>query len=241
MNTERERRNHQRYQVKDGTLALNSTVLGPVLNISLGGMLFEYYSNDLADEAIVTLGSKEGLAHLALATTGPGDAILVPNPSYPIHPYGFVISGADTEVDKLITEELSDPLMHLIRNSIDHGIEMPDERRKHGKSESGIVLLKAYHEAGQVVIEISDDGKGINGEALAASAVKKGLLTVEQAKAENPKGKQFSYARFKELINANKHLDTESLKEILIKELKSFVREDFFEDDVTFILVKILE
>lgn len=56
MNTERERRNHQRYQVKDGTLALNSTVLGPVLNISLGGMLFEYYSNDLGDENIVTLG-----------------------------------------------------------------------------------------------------------------------------------------------------------------------------------------
>ncbi len=101
----------------------------------------------------------------------------------------LTIVGKDVELDKTIIESINDPLTHLVRNSIDHGIESPDERRKKGKTESGIVLLKAYHEAGQVVIEISDDGKGIDGDALADSAVKKGLLTVEQAKAMSDKEK----------------------------------------------------
>ncbi len=75
----------------------------------------------------------------------------------------LTIVGKDVELDKTIIESINDPLTHLVRNSIDHGIESPSERRKKGKTESGIVLLKAYHEAGQVVIEISDDGKGIDG------------------------------------------------------------------------------
>jgi Aspartate/tyrosine/aromatic aminotransferase len=78
------------------------------------------YGVDLNEntEAIVTLGSKEGLAHLALATTGPGDAILVPNPSYPIHPYGFVISGADIRHVPMGDEsQFFDELENAIRNS----------------------------------------------------------------------------------------------------------------------------
>ncbi|EKD34236.1 MAG: hypothetical protein ACD_75C02423G0012 [uncultured bacterium] len=99
------------------------------------------------------------------------------------------IVGKDVELDKTIIEAINDPLTHLVRNSVDHGIEMPAARKKLGKSEVGLVILKAYHEAGQVVIEISDDGKGLDGEALAASAVSKGLLTVEQAQAMSDKEK----------------------------------------------------
>ncbi|OGR20027.1 MAG: hybrid sensor histidine kinase/response regulator [Desulfobacterales bacterium GWB2_56_26] len=101
----------------------------------------------------------------------------------------LTIVGKDVELDKTIIESINDPLTHLVRNSVDHGIEMPALRKKLGKSEIGLVVLKAYHEAGQVVIEISDDGKGLDGEALAASAVSKGLLTVEQAQAMSDKEK----------------------------------------------------
>lgn len=101
----------------------------------------------------------------------------------------LTIVGKDVELDKTIIESINDPLTHLVRNSVDHGIEMPDERRKKGKTENGIVILKAYHEAGQVVIEISDDGKGLDGEALAASAINKGLLTPEQTQVMSDKEK----------------------------------------------------
>ena len=101
----------------------------------------------------------------------------------------LTIVGKDVELDKTIIEAINDPLTHLVRNSVDHGIEPPDERKRIGKSETGMVILKAYHEAGQVVIEISDDGKGIDGDALAASAVRKGLLTVEQTQVMSEKEK----------------------------------------------------
>lgn len=101
----------------------------------------------------------------------------------------LTIIGKDVELDKTIIEAINDPLTHLVRNSVDHGIEMPEERKKLGKSESGVVVLKAFHEAGQVVIEIIDDGRGIDGDALAASAVNKGLLTVEQTQAMSEKEK----------------------------------------------------
>ncbi len=99
----------------------------------------------------------------------------------------LTIVGKDVELDKTIIEAINDPLTHLVRNSVDHGIEMPADRKKLGKSEIGLIILKAYHEAGQVVIEISDDGKGLDGEGLAASAVSKGLLTAEQAQAMSDK------------------------------------------------------
>ncbi len=101
----------------------------------------------------------------------------------------LTIIGKDVELDKTIIEAINDPLTHLVRNSVDHGIEMPEDRKKLGKSESGVVVLKAFHEAGQVVIEIIDDGRGIDGDALAASAVNKGLLTVEQTQAMSEKEK----------------------------------------------------
>jgi len=101
----------------------------------------------------------------------------------------LTIVGKDVELDKTIIESINDPLTHLIRNSVDHGIELPDERTRNGKSPRGLVILKAYHAAGQVVIEISDDGKGLDGELLAEAAIDKGLITPEQAQLMSDKEK----------------------------------------------------
>ena len=90
-------------------------------------------------------------------------------------------------MDKTIIEGLSEPLTHMVRNAVDHGIEMPDARSRAGKSPVGTIHLKAHHEAGQVIVEISDDGSGIDPQRVAASAVKKGLITQEQMKAMSPK------------------------------------------------------
>lgn len=99
------------------------------------------------------------------------------------------IIGKDVELDKTIIEAINDPLTHLVRNSVDHGIESAAIRRSVGKHETGQVTLKAYHEAGQVCIEISDDGKGLDGEALALSAVSKGLYSQEQIQLMSEKEK----------------------------------------------------
>lgn len=84
------------------------------------------------------------------------------------------IQGQDVELDKTIIEKIGDPLTHLVRNSVDHGIEMPGERVKAGKNEEGVIHLKAYHEAGQVIIEIVDDGKGIDPEKIKKKALESG-------------------------------------------------------------------
>lgn len=93
----------------------------------------------------------------------------------------LVMEGQETELDKTILEAVRDPLTHLVRNSIDHGIETTEDRRAAGKSDKGTLTLRAYHESGQVTIEIADDGAGINPERLRAKAVEKGLLTREAA------------------------------------------------------------
>lgn len=94
----------------------------------------------------------------------------------------LVVTGADTEVDKLIVEELSDPLLHIVRNSIDHGIESQAVRTAHGKPVEGTIALNAYQAGNHVIIEIEDDGAGIDHERVIATAVRKGLLTEEQAR-----------------------------------------------------------
>ncbi|MDD2465857.1 MAG: chemotaxis protein CheW [Desulfobulbus sp.] len=99
----------------------------------------------------------------------------------------LTIVGKDVELDKTIIESINDPLTHLVRNSVDHGVETPEERIKKGKDGRGLIVLKAYHAAGQVVIEISDDGKGIDGDVLSEVAVKKGLITADQAKVMSEK------------------------------------------------------
>lgn len=88
----------------------------------------------------------------------------------------LVIQGENTELDKTVMEQISDPLVHLVRNSIDHGIETPDERIRKGKPEQGTIKLDAYHQGGNIVIEVSDDGKGLNPEVIRNKAIEKGLI-----------------------------------------------------------------
>lgn len=87
------------------------------------------------------------------------------------------ISGGDTEVDKSVVDKIGDPLMHLVRNSMDHGIEAPAVRAARGKPAQGTLRLNAYHESGSIVIEVSDDGGGLNRDKILAKAIEKGLVT----------------------------------------------------------------
>ena len=91
------------------------------------------------------------------------------------------ISGEDTELDKSIVEEVGDPLVHIIRNSCDHGIEIPSIRAEQGKSETGTIKLKAYNEGNQIVIQIDDDGKGLDADMLKNKSLEKGLITEKEA------------------------------------------------------------
>ncbi len=87
------------------------------------------------------------------------------------------ISGGDTEVDKTVVEKISDPLMHLLRNSMDHGIESPERRLAAGKPAKGVLSLNAFHDSGNIVIEIIDDGGGLNREKILQKAIERGLVS----------------------------------------------------------------
>lgn len=89
----------------------------------------------------------------------------------------FVINGGETELDKMVVEKISDPIMHMLRNSVDHGVEMPDERVAVGKSPNGNVTLSAYPDAGTIVIEIRDDGKGLDKQRILEKAIANGLVS----------------------------------------------------------------
>ncbi len=91
------------------------------------------------------------------------------------------MEGQETELDKSLIESIKDPLTHIVRNSVDHGIESSEKRKAAGKPEEGTLRLKAFHEGGQVIIEITDDGNGINPDKIREKAVSKGLITPEQA------------------------------------------------------------
>ncbi|MFH0710343.1 MAG: chemotaxis protein CheW [Pseudomonadota bacterium] len=97
------------------------------------------------------------------------------------------IAGEDTELDKSIVEEIGDPLVHIIRNSCDHGIEVGDVRMASGKSEVGTIQLKAYHEGNHIVIQIIDDGKGLDAEMLKQKSIEKGIITEKEADAMSEK------------------------------------------------------
>jgi len=92
----------------------------------------------------------------------------------------LVVSGEDTELDKSLVEEIGDPLVHIIRNSCDHGIETPEERIAKGKPEQGTISLKAYNEGNQIVIQIDDDGKGLDPQMLKEKSFEKGLITEKE-------------------------------------------------------------
>jgi two-component system chemotaxis sensor kinase CheA len=99
------------------------------------------------------------------------------------------IEGAEVELDRTLLEAMSDPLNHLIRNAVDHGIETAGVRKMNGKGETGKIVLRAFNEAGQVIIEVSDDGAGIDPEKVAAAAVSKGFVSEEQIRIMTQKDK----------------------------------------------------
>jgi two-component system chemotaxis sensor kinase CheA len=93
--------------------------------------------------------------------------------------------GDEIDLDRTIVEELADPLMHMVRNALDHGIETPNEREAGGKNPVARLLLKAHHHAGQVVIEIADDGRGLNAVSIRAKAIQKGLIKPDRELSDN--------------------------------------------------------
>lgn len=93
----------------------------------------------------------------------------------------LVIEGAETELDRTVVDEIGDPLVHLLRNAIDHGLEPVEERRQAGKPETGLVKLSAYHSGNHVIIEVSDDGRGINRDKVLRKALERGLITQREA------------------------------------------------------------
>ncbi len=95
----------------------------------------------------------------------------------------LIVRGEDTELDRSVIEEIGDPLIHLLRNAVAHGLETPDERRAAGKPERGAILLTARHEDSRIILTVEDDGRGIDLERVKASAVQKGLITAPEAEA----------------------------------------------------------
>jgi len=89
----------------------------------------------------------------------------------------LVLEGKETELDKSVVEQITDPLMHILRNAVDHGIESPEDRKKAGKPLKGTVYLRAYHRGSSIIIEVEDDGKGINPEIIKKKAIEKGVIT----------------------------------------------------------------
>ncbi len=96
-------------------------------------------------------------------------------------PMELYMSGEETELDRTVVDQIGDPLQHLLRNSADHGIESPEERRKAGKPETGSIILNAFQEGNNVIIEVKDDGAGLDTEKIKEKAIERGIVTPEQA------------------------------------------------------------
>ncbi len=97
----------------------------------------------------------------------------------------FTVSGEDTELDKNVIEEIADPLVHILRNSVDHGIESEEDRVNNGKAKEGSVKISAFHRGGSIVIEIQDDGKGLQKDRILKKAIDKGLINNQSAMTDN--------------------------------------------------------
>jgi len=89
--------------------------------------------------------------------------------------------GAETELDRQVLDLIKDPLTHMVRNSADHGLETPEQRRRAGKPEQGMIRLAAYHEGGHIIIQIADDGRGLDTDRIKAKAVALGLVSESDA------------------------------------------------------------
>jgi two-component system chemotaxis sensor kinase CheA len=103
------------------------------------------------------------------------------------------VAGEDVELDRNVVEEIGDPLVHMIRNACDHGVEPADERRTSGKSETGTLRLRAFHSGGSIVIEVEDDGRGLSRERILRKCVEKGLIDPARSQAEIPDSEVFNY------------------------------------------------
>lgn len=97
----------------------------------------------------------------------------------------LIVQGEETELDKSVVEKISDPLMHLVRNAMDHGLETPEERLKVGKQDKARLTLNAYHDGGHIVIEVSDNGRGLVHEKIRAKAIEKGIVSATQTLSES--------------------------------------------------------
>ncbi len=97
----------------------------------------------------------------------------------------LIVEGEDTEIDRHMVDVINDPLIHMIRNAVDHGIEPPDVRVQHGKPPAGVVRLAAYHSGGNVVVEIEDDGRGLDREKIASKALARGLIESDKGLSDN--------------------------------------------------------
>src|SRR3974377_2510845 len=91
------------------------------------------------------------------------------------------MQGAETELDRQVLDLIKHPLTHMVRNSADHGLESPEERRVAGKPEQGHIRLSAYHEGGHIIIQVADDGRGLNTERIKAKAIARGLVSATDA------------------------------------------------------------
>ena len=104
----------------------------------------------------------------------------------------FVMEGEDTELDRTVVEEIGDPLVHMIRNSCDHGIESGEERTGAGKSPDGTLTLRAYHQGGSIIIEVRDDGRGLDRDKILTKAIEKGIYTPDRELDQIPDGEVFN-------------------------------------------------
>lgn len=118
---------------------------------------------------------------------------------------GLTMTGGDTELDKTLLEKVSEPLMHIVRNAIDHGIETPDERMAAGKPPAGLLLLNAYQESGSVVIEVTDDGRGLDYEAITRKALQRGLVRPGQSLSDDELGRLLLEPGFSTREQAGRH------------------------------------
>ena len=136
----------------------------------------------------LTMGSglMSSLLSINMRLQGYGDQVI-----------GLVMSGEDTEIDRNMVEEIYEPMVHMIRNSIDHGIEMPAERESAGKPRKGTINLKAYHKGGNIVIEIEDDGRGLNREKIREKAISSGLIKEDDTISDQEVDNLISYPRLK--------------------------------------------
>src|SRR5690554_3234343 len=103
----------------------------------------------------------------------------------------LIIEGADTELDRSLIDELADPLMHILRNAVDHGIENTEEREKRGKDPEGKILLNAYQKGNEIIIEVEDDGRGIDSNKVLKTAISKGIISSEEAEEMDDREKLY--------------------------------------------------